>query len=515
MSEEKQVVLLTGASGSMGFKAFKLLWEKRDLYDIVLLIRSSPREKRLFRKYIRAADMGPIRGTGTALGKGLKIVWGDAQNKEDVTAACQGIDCCLHVMALISPEADRNPDMALKVNYQATRTIVEAIEAQDPDRIRLIYISSVAAYGDRLPPLHVGRTGDPILPSVYDHYALTKIRAELEVMQSRIRHRAVLRQTFIMIPGLFSLMDPIMFHQPIHSFMENITARDSGRLMVNCLDVPDDSDFWGRYFNISGGPECRTTFLEFLERIYGMLGLVTGKVMERQWFALKNFHMMFFEDTALLNQYLHHWEGGQTQEDYYHEVWRKLPWYLKMTAWYCKYIPPYRWLVQAITRGQLKKLALKPEGTLHWVKTGDLGKVDAFFGSLEKYQSIPSWGEEMPSLDHHRPHMRLDHGYDESKLMPDMNDLKQAAAYRGGSLKGNSKKGGGEDAGWNGDMHQKLRWNCCLGHSFEMTPHAVLKGGHWCLECISPPWNYREIATKNSFAAQVLLMHDLKTTDGS
>jgi hypothetical protein len=38
-----------------------------------------------------------------------------------------------------------------------------------------------------------------------------------------------------------------------------------------------------------------------------------------------------------------------------------------------------------------------------------------------------------------------------------------------------------------------------------MTPHAVLKGGHWCLECISPPWNYKEIATKNSFAAQVLV----------
>ncbi|MCP4313132.1 MAG: hypothetical protein GY790_17880 [Bacteroidetes bacterium] len=73
-------------------------------------------------------------------------------------------------------------------------------------------------------------------------------------MQSRIRYRVSLRQTFIMIPGLFSLMDPIMFHQPVNSFMENITSRDSGRLMVNTLEVDDDSGFWGGYYNISGGP---------------------------------------------------------------------------------------------------------------------------------------------------------------------------------------------------------------------------------------------------------------------
>ena len=40
---KKQVVLLTGASGSMGFETFRLLWEERDRYDIVLLLRPSKR----------------------------------------------------------------------------------------------------------------------------------------------------------------------------------------------------------------------------------------------------------------------------------------------------------------------------------------------------------------------------------------------------------------------------------------------------------------------------------------
>ena len=87
----------------------------------------------------------------------------------------------------------------------------------------------VAEYGDRLPPVHVGRTGDPLIPSLFDHYAITKVRGELAVMQSRIKHRVSLRQTFIMIPDLFSLMDPIMFHQPINSFMENYHRQGFGQ----------------------------------------------------------------------------------------------------------------------------------------------------------------------------------------------------------------------------------------------------------------------------------------------
>jgi len=318
---EKQVVLLTGASGSMGFETFRLLWEERDRYDIVLLLRPSKKNRKKFRSYMhqaagehlfpgRARTVTDPNGGVTNL-PGLKIVWGDALNRGDIVEACRGIDWCLHTMALISPEADRNPVMAKLVNARATQYLVEAIEEEDPEHIRMVYIGSVAEYGDRLPPVHVGRTGDPVIPSIFDHYAISKINGELSVMQSNIRHRVSLRQTFIMIPGLFSLMDPIMFHQPVRSFMENITAKDAGRLLAACLEIPGESDFWGEYYNISGGPGCRTTYLEFLDAVYSMLGIRYRKVMERRWFALKNFHMQFFEDAGRLNNYLHHWEGGQ------------------------------------------------------------------------------------------------------------------------------------------------------------------------------------------------------------
>jgi hypothetical protein len=57
---------------------------------------------------------------------------------------------------------------------------------------------------------------------------------------------------------------------------------------------------------------------------------------------------------------------------------------------------------------------------------------------------------------------------------------------------------------WDGHMHASLHWSCCQGHSFALSPHSVLKGGHWYMECIAPPWNYHFLARKNPFAAQVL-----------
>jgi nucleoside-diphosphate-sugar epimerase len=495
MDKRKEVVLLTGASGSMGFQAFRMLWEKRDRYDIVLLLRPSRANKKRFRNYERMAGIVPTAGPGTVKGNGLKIVWGDALNREDVTGACQGIDWCLHLMAVIPPEADRDPAMTVRVNRMATGYVIEAIEEQDPERIRMVYVGSLAAYGSRLPPLHVGRLGDPVQTCAFDYYTPTKIGAELAVMESRIRNWVTLRQTFIMIPDIFSLLDPIMFHQPLGTYMENITARDAGRVLVSCLDMKDEKGFWRKCYNVSGGPGCRITYLELLERLYRMTGMDYRKVMERRWFALGNFHMFFFEDTHVLNGYLHHWEGGETMEDYFRQVWDAFPLYLKLVSWLNRHVRPIRLLVQWITHGKLRRLALRETGPLGWIRNGDEERIRAFYGSVEAFRNIPGWDEDMPCTDHNLEYVRLDHGYDESAERLEREDLERAAAFRGGKL---------VSPEWDGDMYTPLTWSCYLGNTFTMTPYAVLKGGHWCPECVHATGRYAEIARKNPFAAQVL-----------
>ena len=326
-------------------------------------------------------------------------------------------------------------------------------------------------------------------------YAHSKIQGELRVMESRIRHWVSLRQTFIMIPDLLSLMDPIMFHQPINSYMENVTAKDAGRVMIRCLDIPGDSEFWRQCYNISGGPGCRTVFLEFLDRIYSMLGMDYRKVMERKWFALKNFHMQFFEDADRLNDWLHHWDEAQSMEDFYEEVQQALPFYMKWMARMNRNLPPVRWLIQRITHRQLSVLANKPpDGTMHWIRNNVNDRIRAFYGSMEAYNNIPGWEQGLPPMDQQAEYIRLDHGFDEKKEKLALADLQAAAEFRGGKLIAGT---------WNGDLHQSLEWQCCQDHSFRLSPFSVLKAGHWCVECIGPPWNYEKITEKSPFFRQI------------
>jgi len=492
---EKGKVFLPGASGSMGYEAFKNLWARRDKYDIVLLQRPSKKNKNLFKPYEKKCGIKSIPGRGIVEGGGLKIVWGDVTNYDDVLEACNGIDWCLCPMAFISPAADRNPKMAKAVNTTGIEYIVKAIEAQPngAEHIRFVYTGTVAATGDRLQSIHMGRIGDPMKPSVFDFYATTKIRGERALLESNIKHWASLRQTFIMIPDVMSLMDPIMFHQPFDSFMENNTNRDAGRGLINCLDIPDDSDFWRRVYNMGGGPSCRISFYDFTNKAMGMNGV--GKiddVSERNWFALRNFHMQFFEDSYILNEYIHNW--GDTMEDYFEIMRKNRPWYLKLVAFLCNKSSKFQKMVQKATYKRLKALALNKTGTLYWYENKMDMRISAFYGSYEKFEAIPDWGGNMPQMRPPPEYYRLDHGYDESKEKLELVDLKSAAKFRGGECLSSE---------WDVDLYTTLKWKCAFGHEFDAKPFTILKAGIWCPVCLAPPWNYDEIAKKNPFFAQV------------
>lgn len=496
----KERVALFGASGTMGYEAFKELWRRRARYDIVILVRPSEKNKKLFRRYEEKSGIIPTPGKGIVENNGFKIVWGDATNYTDVEEAITGVDSVFDAMAYISPQADYYPDMAKAVNTDGIKNIVRAIEAQPngKEHIRLAYTGTVAATGDRLQSIHWGRVGDPFKPSIFDYYAVTKIAGERAVLESNIKHWVSLRMTYI-IPTdakeYLSLVDPIMFHQPIDSFMENVTARDAGYGLINCLDIPDDSDFWRRTYNMGGGPKMRCTFYDNMNITYhdvmGMSGVEA--CTERRWFALRNFHMQYYEDSHILNDYLYYWRDSL--EDWRDDFKKGMPVYMKVVAFLCKNVPPFRMLVEKATYSTLRKLAENHRnGTVYWYKNRNDMRISAFFKDYKTYESIPDWGVDMPQMNPEPEWHRLDHGYDESKETLDLSDLKGAAKVRGGKCL--SKK-------WNGDMFKALEWECAFGHKFKVKPNTILKAGHWCPECISPPWNYDEQAKVNPFFAQV------------
>jgi len=78
----KKKVLLTGASGSMGNAAFLELYQRRDRYDIVLLVRPSAVNKKKFASY-EGGKSTPANRKSIVEHDGLKIVWGDLTSYED------------------------------------------------------------------------------------------------------------------------------------------------------------------------------------------------------------------------------------------------------------------------------------------------------------------------------------------------------------------------------------------------------------------------------------------------
>ncbi len=497
----KKRVALFGGSGTMGFEAFKVLWSRRDEFDIVVLLRPSDKNRKLFAPYIRAAGLPRLGGPGRAQGEGLAIQWGDTGSYDDVKATVAGSDAVLDAMAFISPQADYHPDQARIVNTEGVRHIVRAIESEPGggERILFAYTGTVAATGDRMPPIHWGRTGDPLKPSIYDFYAATKIAGERAVLESNIRHWVSLRLTYIMptsYADYMGLLDPIMFHMPLASCMENVSCRDAGYGLVKCLDVAPESDFWRRVYNMGGGPGMRITAYDYQNKALACNG-ISGieSVAERRWFALCNFHMQYFEDSGLLNDYLHFWRDDY--DSWERALFRNTPPHMRFVAFLAKHVPAFRSIVVAETKKRFAEMAERHRnGTAYWATSGNEKRIEAFYGSRAAYDAIPGWDAPLPVMEPGTGPVtrRLSHGYDETKPRLDLADLKGAAEFRGGRVLSDS---------WSGDPFQTLNWECAFGHRFALKPNTVLKAGHWCPDCEGPPWRYHEIAARNPFFAQV------------
>ena len=448
----KKRVLLTGASGSMGGEALKELLKRKNDYNVVLLIRPSKQNRRAFTEYEER--------------EGIKIVWGDLCNLSDVLEAVNGVDYVLHPAALIAPEADRNPQVCKGINCGGTENIINAIKKQpdNGDQVRLVYVSTVAAYGDRLPPIHMVKVGDPLKPSVGDFYATTKIAAERAIIESGLKYWAVMRQTYIAIPNALSLLDPILFHQPVNTHIELITSEDAGYGLVQTMEAPDD--FYGKVYNMGGGPACGVVFRDYLERMMKIFGLGNyRKIMPLNWFALRNFHCCWYEDSWVLNEYLGHWR--HSLEDHYKQVEDATPWYLKLGG---RIAPSFA------VKAFIKRMA----DPLKWIEDNETDKIKAFFGSREAWEGISDWEHSIYAQQ--KESTSSFSGVKGKESEPEtytIRDMQETARSRGGRCLSTEYV----------DIKTKLRWKCAFGHEWEASAR-LLKAGHWCPECAPPPWDY-------------------------
>ncbi|MEG1520538.1 MAG: NAD(P)-dependent oxidoreductase, partial [Clostridia bacterium] len=367
---EKAKVLLTGATGTMGSCGLEQMLAAG--YEVTAFSLDTKRDRRVLNRYSKFSNM--------------KVFFGDLTDYQNVYDAIKNVDIVLHVGAFVSPEADYHPQRAMDINYNSTMNIINAIKAQGrADTVKLVYIGTIAETGDRLPPIQWGRVGDPIKPSVFDYYAVSKVAAERAVIESGLKYWVSLRQTGIMSKKMMEISDGIIFHNCLDNVLEFVSDRDSGTLLKNvCGDLPNE--FWGHIYNIGGGESCRITSFELMSRVFALVGVDDlSLAVDAKWFATRNFHGQSYLDSDKLNDYLHF---RSDSIDYMIDIERKKFGILcGISKTLCK-IKPFKKLISKLIGKVFEKQIYTAHGTMNFIDNNLEDKISAYFISKEDWDEI-------------------------------------------------------------------------------------------------------------------------------
>ncbi len=471
MARKLKRVLVTGATGNMGRAVVEELLATSGL-QTRLLVRHEEEKHPLVRAMRRRSD--------------VELAWGDLTDSRSIDDAVIGVDVVLHMGALVSPLADTlPPEVVEKVNVGGTRNVVDAIKRlPNADHVRLVYIGTMAQTGSRNPPVHWGRTGDPIAIGYNGHYAGTKAKGEAIVAESGLRHWVSIRQTGMAHYDMWRTKGPIMFHNPPNGVMEWSTVEDSARLMAALCrdDVPDA--LWRHFYNIGGGASSRLVNHELMAKT--MVAMGAGdfrRVLDPKWLAIRNFHGQWFLDSDKLEDLVPY--RRTTIDDFFARLPHHIPWIVRQVM---RFFP-------GLARRQIQKTAEGPGGPIYWLRHGDTEHIDAYFGSREEWERIPESWDDYALAQPSREPAPLEHGYDDTKPKAawTLADMQAAAAFRGGECHADGKV----------DPFRPVEWECSVGHRFSMSPNLYLAGGHWCPTCQTDPASYPNAARNNPFFAQV------------
>ena len=243
-------VLLTGAMGNIGgFTIDALLAEG---HDVVAFDLESPRGRKL----------------ASRLDGRVRVVWGDITDPARVGVALEGVDAVVHLAGIVPPNVARAPELARRVNVDATRSLIARMQAS-PTARRLVFASSMGIFGDvqnRRPPLGVDA---PISPT--DEYGRHKAACEEAIRQSRLDW-SILRLAAVMPVHMNGYAHDygIMFEFSPDARFEFIHPADAATAFARAVGCRETVS---KILNISGGETCRTTHHAFCNEMMSAVGI--------------------------------------------------------------------------------------------------------------------------------------------------------------------------------------------------------------------------------------------------
>ena len=288
-------ILLTGVTGNVGGHAL------RELLQQGHTVRCFVRRKRDGQRLMRRGNPGQV-----------EVVLGDMRDIAAVHTAVAGQEVVLHLAAVIPPVSDHQPELARAINVSGTQNLIAAMQAQ-PQPPKLVYISTIALFGNTqaLPPPR--RVGDPLAP--LDPYGQHKAECEKLVAASGLTW-AILRLTAV--PRFNESFDPLrlraMFSVPLTDRVETIHPYDVALALANAIISPD---IWGKTLIIAGGPRCRMYMRDYYQGYLKATGVGT---FPDKYFATTSYHLDWY-DTEESQALLHY--QRYTYEDFIRQYRRK------------------------------------------------------------------------------------------------------------------------------------------------------------------------------------------------
>jgi nucleoside-diphosphate-sugar epimerase len=241
-------VLLTGALGNIGFATLEALLVEG--HDVVAFDLESRRAHKL----------------ASGVDRRVQFVWGDITRPESVRQALEGVDAVIHLAAIIPPYSEKVPDLARRVNLDATRSLIAEMEAS-PTAKRLVFASSQGVVGDRQdrePPL---RVDTPVAPT--DDYGRQKVACEEAIRQSGLRW-TILRLSAV-TPIHLPIQGPsIMFDFSPDARFEFLHPADAGTAFARAVACEESI---GKTLYLAGGANCRMTFYDFVSSLMNAINI--------------------------------------------------------------------------------------------------------------------------------------------------------------------------------------------------------------------------------------------------
>ncbi|MFX1577135.1 MAG: NAD-dependent epimerase/dehydratase family protein [Promethearchaeota archaeon] len=243
------LVLLTGAFGNIGESTLLALFKQNH--------------------QIRCFDLQTTQNEKTA--KSLQkygdfeTVWGDVRDVDTTRNIVEGVDCIIHLAAILPPQSERDPDFTTTVNVGGTLHLIEAAEAL-PVKPKFVYASSISVLGPcmHLPPPRTA--DDPLHPT--DTYTTTKVKCE-EALRASSLPWTILR--LVAVPGLriSGEADPMLFEIPLDQRIEFVHTRDVGTAFAHAVTAKT----LNKVLLIGGGKSSQMLQREFIAKILNAMGV--------------------------------------------------------------------------------------------------------------------------------------------------------------------------------------------------------------------------------------------------